>query len=172
MTNDPYAQLAPVPEIAVRADFSNGDTLPLTHVSAGLGGAERSPALSWDAVDGAAAYVVSCYDPDAPTMSGYWHWVVKNIPADVTSLAEDAGNASGDLLPAGATAANNEARTHEYLGAYPPPGHGPHRYFFTVSALDAPLDVPEDLTAASVHFMMRESVIARGHVWAVWENKA
>ncbi|KAB1657282.1 YbhB/YbcL family Raf kinase inhibitor-like protein [Pseudoclavibacter chungangensis] len=170
MANDPYAQLAPVPEIAVRAPFPDGGALPLVNAAPSHGGEGRSPALEWDPVEGAAAYLVSAYDPDAPTMSGFWHWIVKNVPADVTALPENAGSGVEGALPDGASAGRNEALGTEYLGAAPPAGHGPHRYFFTVQALSAPLDVPDDLTGARVHFMARESIIARGHVMGVFEH--
>lgn len=170
MTNDPYAKLDEVPTIAVRAPFADGDTLPDAQVAPSHGGEGRSPALEWDAVEGAVTYLVSCYDPDAPTMSGFWHWVVYNIPANVTALSENAGQGDDVSLPDGAVAGCNEALGSEYLGAAPPAGHGPHRYFFTVSALDAALELPEGLTGARVHFMARPNVIARGHVMATYEN--
>lgn len=170
MSNDPYAALDEVPTIEVRAPFAEGDTLPDAQVAESHGGRGRSPALDWDEVEGAAAYLVTCFDPDAPTMSGFWHWVVYNIPAAVTSLEENAGAGDGAALPEGAVAGRNEALGTEYLGAAPPEGHGPHRYFFTVSALDSTLDLPEGLTGARVHFMAREHVIARGHVMATFEH--
>lgn len=170
MPKNPYAQLKSVPSIDVRASFADGDRLPDSHVAPSHGGEGRSPALEWDAVDGAAAYLVTCYDPDAPTMSGFWHWIVYNIPADVTSLPEGAGSGEQSDLPEGAVAGLNEAHGRQYLGAAPPAGHGPHRYFFTVSALNAPLDLPADLSGARIQFMAREHVIARGHVVAVYEN--
>lgn len=170
MPNDPYAQLAEAPRINVRAPFADGDALPTASVAPSHGGEGRSPALEWDAVDGAVSYLVSCYDPDAPTMSGFWHWVLYNVPGDVTSLPENAGSADGALLPPGAVQGCNETLETDYRGAAPPAGHGPHRYFFTVSALDATLDLPAGLTGARVHFMAKDRVIARGHVTATFEN--
>lgn len=171
-TNNPYEQLPEVAALQVSAEFTDGDTLPMAHVGASHDGAERSPALRWQAVPGAKSYTVTCYDPDAPTMSGFWHWMVYNLPADCLDLPENAG--SGDLadLPEGTSLGFNEALGREYIGAAPPAGHGPHRYFFTVQALDSRLDLPDDLTAARVHFMLREHVIARGHVMAVFEQPA
>ena len=173
MPNDPYDRLAPAPEIAVRIPgLEPGGTLPLAQVAAAQGGAERSPQISWEPVAGARSYVVSLYDPDAPTVSGFWHWLVYDIPATTTELAEGAGNPGG-TLPEGAVAGLNEALGREYIGAAPPEGDGPHRYFFTVSALDTPsLGIPADadVTAARVHFMLRTHVIARGQVVGVWRN--
>ncbi len=163
-TNDPYAQLDPVPQISITAPFADGDKLPLEQVSEAQGGNELSPEISWEPVDGAKSYMVTCYDPDAPTMSGFWHWVVTDIPASVTRV-ETGKN------PDGATVRFNEALERGYIGAAPPAGHGPHRYFFTVQALDVEtLDAPDDLTGARTHFMAREHVIARGYVHATWEN--
>ncbi|CAG7845361.1 hypothetical protein USB125703_01623 [Pseudoclavibacter triregionum] len=162
--NDPYAQLDPVPLIRMTAAFQDGGELPLAQVSKAQGGQELSPALEWERVPNAKSYLLTCYDPDAPTMSGFWHWVVADIPASVTSTTE------GEV-PEGATVRLNEALERGFIGAAPPAGHGPHRYFFTVQALDVErLDVPDDLTAARVHFMAREHVIARGHLHATWAN--
>lgn len=162
--NDPYAQLDEVPMIRVTAEFLDGGELPLAQVSKDQGGSERSPKLAWEHVPNAKSYMVTVYDPDAPTMSGFWHWVVTDIPASVQELAE------GEL-PDGATARLNEAGGTDFIGAAPPAGHGPHRYFVTVQALDVErLEVPADLTPARVHFMAREHIIARGHVYATWAN--
>ncbi|MDJ1369834.1 YbhB/YbcL family Raf kinase inhibitor-like protein [Gulosibacter molinativorax] len=170
-TNNPYEQVFEAPTLAVRAaTFAEGDVLPLTHVGTSHGGEALSPELSWDAVPGAESYTVTLFDPDAPTMSGFWHWIVYNLPADCTSLAQGVG--TGDLadLPQGAALGYNEALGRQYIGAAPPAGHGPHRYFFTVQALNTRLDLPEDLTGARIHFMLRENVIARGHLMATFEN--
>lgn len=169
-TNNPYEQLPDAAPLVVRADFADGDTLPLANVADSHGGDGRSPRIEWDAVPGAASYAVSVFDPDAPTMSGFWHWNVHNLPAECTGLAEGVG--TGDLadLPDGSALGRNEALTREYLGAAPPAGHGPHRYFVTVTALDTRLDLPDDLTGARLHFMLREHVIARGHLMATFEH--
>lgn len=162
--NDPFEQLLPVPELRVTAEFANGAVLPRSLVHADQGGNPASPAVEWDAVPGAKSYMITMFDPDAPTMSGFWHWVVTDIPAEVTAVA------AGEL-PGGAVTRMNEARDRAFTPACPPAGHGPHRYFLTVQALDVPaLDLPDDLTPARVHFMVREHVIARGHVFGVWEN--
>ncbi|MGO1542955.1 MAG: YbhB/YbcL family Raf kinase inhibitor-like protein [Gulosibacter sp.] len=171
--NNPYEQVPEAPAMTLRAaSFNDGETLPLAHVGASHGGEALSPELSWDAVEGAESYTVTVYDPDAPTMSGFWHWVVYNLPAECTSLAQGAG--TGDLadLPEGAALGYNEALGREFIGAAPPAGHGPHRYFFTVQALNTRLDLPDNLTAARVHFMLREHVIARGHLMATFEQQA
>lgn len=170
MVNDPYAQLGEAPAMRVTLPFPDGDRLPLAQVAAAQGGEELSPRITWEAVEGAGSYLVSCFDPDAPTMSGFWHWIVYDIPASTTVLEAGAGSPGGSL-PRGAKAGLNDAFVRSYIGAVPPYGHGEHRYFFTVTALDtASIDAPSELSGAFLHFMAREHVIARGHVHGVWRN--
>lgn len=118
--------------------------------------------------DATKSYVVTVYDPDAPTGSGYWHWAVDNIPAAVSALPSDAGNSDAGLLLDGAITLANESRAERFEGAGPPPGDGEHRYFFTVSALDVEnLELPAGCTPAVLGFVMRESVIARAQLTAL-----
>ncbi|WP_314258510.1 YbhB/YbcL family Raf kinase inhibitor-like protein [Cardiobacterium hominis] len=99
---------------------------------------------------GTKSFALSCYDPDAPTGSGFWHWYIINLPADTRSLDE---NAAASGLPADARHARNDYGDYNYGGACPPPGHGTHRYIFTIHALDCEhLDLPEDTTTARVGF--------------------
>jgi len=172
MTNDPNWRLPDVPTFTlVSPDFGAGDTLPQWARSgiAGAGGEDRSPILHWEgAPSGTRSFVLTAYDPDAPTGSGWWHWAVYNIAASVTSLPQDAGNPDAGLLPAGAVTLPNELRLARYLGAAPPAGHGEHRYFFTVSALDVErLDVPDGATPALLGFIARDHVIARAQLVGV-----
>jgi Raf kinase inhibitor-like YbhB/YbcL family protein len=121
------------------------------------GGEDRSPQLSWSGFPAETkSFVVQMYDPDAPTMSGFWHWVLADIPVSVTSLETDAAT------PAGAQAHRNDAGQPGYIGAAPPAGHGPHRYFIVVSALDTEsLGLPVDASPAYVGFNVGGHVLAR-----------
>ena len=133
-------------------------TLPTAHVlnSFGCTGGNISPALSWRNVpSGTQSFALTAYDPDAPTGSGWWHWVVYNIPATVHSVAEGAGSASGQQLPISTTQGKTDFGTVGYSGACPPTGDKPHRYIFTVHALKtSKIDLPPDASAAMVGFMI------------------
>ncbi|CAM4053573.1 YbhB/YbcL family Raf kinase inhibitor-like protein [Kibdelosporangium persicum] len=172
--NNPFARL---PEAAsftvVSTTISDGATLPVEQFSAGVpGGYDRSPHLSWSgAPEGTKSYAVTVYDPDAPTGSGFWHWAVADIPATVTELPEGAGDDTGSGLPEGARQLPNDARLARYIGAAPPAGHGPHRYFFVVHALDvASLDVPADATPALLGFTMASHILGRAVLTATAET--
>lgn len=138
--------------------FDPMTTLPQPHVLSGFGcnGGNRSPALSWQhSPEGTRSFAITLYDPDAPTGSGWWHWVVYNIPASTHSLPEDAGNVSGKGLPAGATQGRTDFGSIGYGGACPPAGSPAHRYVMTVHALKVEkLPVSADASAAMIGFMI------------------
>jgi Raf kinase inhibitor-like YbhB/YbcL family protein len=140
------------------ADLKAGGTLDKKFVFKGMGceGDNLSPALAWaNAPEGTKSFVVTDYDPDAPTGSGWWHWVVYNIPASATSLAEGAGTADGKGLPAGSAQGRTDFGAPGFGGACPTAGDKPHRYIFTVYALKTDkLEIPADGTAALVGFMV------------------
>lgn len=174
MTNDPNWKLPDVPAFDLTSpDFAHGDVLPTSARGGDVGGEDRSPALTWSgAPEGTQSYVLTVYDPDAPTGSGFWHWSVSDIPASVTSLEAGAGTDDA-LLPEGATRRRNEYGTDTFLGAAPPAGHGPHRYVFTLSALDVPvLEVPDGATPAVVGFMLREHLLGRAQLIGTQETPA
>lgn len=129
----------------------------------GCSGENKSPALKWSgAPNGTKSFAVTMYDPDAPTGSGWWHWVVINIPADVTELAANAGALNSATLPKGAVQGRTDFGTAAWGGACPPPGDKPHRYIFTVYALKAErLDVPADATAAMTGYMIHANAIGK-----------
>ena len=121
----------------------------------GCTGQNVSPALKWSgAPKGTRSYALTVYDPDAPTGSGWWHWVVVNIPANVTELPEGAGTGAG-RLPAGALQVRTDFGKPGWGGPCPPQGDKPHRYVFTLHALKTEkLDLPADATAALAGFMI------------------
>ncbi|GAB3127051.1 YbhB/YbcL family Raf kinase inhibitor-like protein [Tsukamurella serpentis] len=171
---DPYAGLPALPALTVTSTtFTDGQELPTAQRSGvmGAGGEDRSPELSWSgAPEGTLSYAVTCYDPDAPTAAGFWHWAVANIPATVTSLPEGAGD--GANLPDGAITLNNDASMPKYVGAAPPAGHGPHRYIFVVHALGvAHLDLPATATPSYLGFLLFGHAIARGSITGIYEQR-
>lgn len=147
-------------------EIADGVPLPIAQVfdDWGMTGENRSPQLSWTgAPEGTLSYAVTCFDPDAPTASGWWHWVVVDIPAEVTSLAAGAGG-SDATLPGGFHV-KTDYGTAAYGGAAPPQGDHPHRYFFAVHALAvASLGVDADTRPAVVGFNLAMHTLARGFV--------
>ena len=135
-----------------------GATLADTQVFNGFGctGKNVSPELKWSgAPAGTKSFAVTVYDPDAPTGSGWWHWVVINLPADSTGLPEGAGGADGKGLPAGALQGRTDYGAPGYGGACPPEGAPPHRYVLTVHALKVErLGVPPDASPAMMGYMI------------------
>jgi Raf kinase inhibitor-like YbhB/YbcL family protein len=122
-----------------------------------------SPSLAWaGAPKGTKSFAISMYDPDAPTGSGFWHWWVVNIPADVTSLPKGAGGGTG--LPAGAMQGRNDFSTTSYGGPCPPPGK-PHHYHITVYALDVDkIDVDQNASPAVIGFNAHAHTLAKAEL--------
>lgn len=153
-------------------DVHEGKAMAAAQVFSGMGctGNNTSPALSWSgAPAGTKSFALTVYDPDAPTGSGWWHWVVYNIPATVTSLAAGAGDPKKNLLPAGTTQGNTDFGTPGYGGPCPPPKDKPHHYHFTLFALDADrLDVPAGATAAYVGFNLHAHMLAKTELTALY----
>lgn len=169
--------LARLPEAAsftvTSTTVADGAAWPPAQWSSGVpGGKDVSPQLSWrDAPEGTKSYAVTVYDPDAPTGSGFWHWAVADIPATVTELPEGAGDDTGSGLPAGAYQLPNDARIARFIGAAPPAGDGPHRYFVVVYALDVEtLGVPADATPALLGFTMSGHTLGRAVLIATAET--
>jgi Raf kinase inhibitor-like YbhB/YbcL family protein len=176
MPHDPYADLPSVPSFTVSStDVADGETLAVPFRSGifGAGGEDRSPQLSWSGFpEETRSFAVTCYDPDAPTASGFWHWAVVDIPASVTELPTGAGDENGSGLPDGAFQLRNDGGLARYVGSAPPPGHGPHRYFFVVHAVDVEsLGIPTDATPAFLGFNLFGHTLARGAIVPVYENK-
>ncbi|MER8185901.1 YbhB/YbcL family Raf kinase inhibitor-like protein [Kitasatospora sp. NPDC094015] len=174
--NDPFARLPEAASFTVTSStVADGAAWPpAQHSSALPGGRDVSPQLSWrGAPAGTRGYAVTVYDPDAPTGSGFWHWAVAGIDASVTDLPEGAGDEHGSGLPEGAYQLPNDARAARYLGAAPPAGHGPHRYFVVVHALDTDaLGVPADATPAVLGFTMAGHTLGRAILTVTAETPA
>ncbi|HET8602109.1 MAG TPA: YbhB/YbcL family Raf kinase inhibitor-like protein [Segeticoccus sp.] len=139
----------------------------------GAGGHDASPQVSWSGFpEGTRSFAVTVHDPDAPTLSGFWHWAVANIPAATTELPSGAGDAEGSQLPEGAVQVRNDAGSIGYVGAAPPPGHGPHRYVIMVHALDVDhLDLDEGATPTFLSFSLFGHTLARGQLIPTYEQK-
>ena len=155
--------------------YRDGQTIPQSAVFNAMGctGENVSPDLSWSgAPAGTKSYAVTIWDPDAPTGVGFVHWVLFNIPGDVTSLAAGAG-AHGHA-GIGAQHGTNDFGQHQYDGPCPPPGHGVHHYHLTVYALDVESLAGLDKTTsyAKFKFMSREHVLATGEIVGLYEVPA
>jgi len=138
----------------------------------GCSGGNVSPELAWaGAPAGAKSFVVTVYDPDAPTGSGWWHWVVYDIPATAKGLAQGAGSGKADL-PEGAKQGKTDFGAPGFGGACPPPGDKPHRYVFTVYALKVDkLDVPADASPALIGFMTKANSLGSATFTAKYARK-
>jgi hypothetical protein len=172
---NPYDFLPPVPSFTVTStDVKDGEVLPMPHVSGvmGAGGEDRSPQLSWSGFpEETRGFAVTVFDPDAPTASGFWHWAVANIPASVTELPAGAGSRDGAALPEGAVQLRNDGGFPGYVGAAPPAGHGLHRYFVVVHAVDVDdLGVPADATPAVLGFTLFGHTVARATLVVTYEE--
>lgn len=172
LPREPYAGLPELPEFTLTStDVQDGGTAPEWMRSALFGvagGQDRSPQLSWSGFpEGTKSFVLTCFDPDAPTPSGFWHWTLSNIPAEVTSI--DAGADA----PAGALTHRNDAGVAGFLGAAPPAGHGPHRYIFCVTAVDVEkLDIDESATPAVVNFNLLGQGLGRAFLTVTYAEPA
>ncbi|MDP2548330.1 YbhB/YbcL family Raf kinase inhibitor-like protein [Oceanobacter sp. 4_MG-2023] len=159
--------------LAARSDGSHFDfrsptiepesRFDIQHLYSGFGctGDNISPPLEWfHPPEETQSFAITLYDPDAPTGSGWWHWQVFNLPANSRSLEAGAGSMHSPLMPASAQQGRNDYGSHAYGGACPPAGDQPHRYQFTLFALDQPsLDIPADASAALIGFMLNAHAI-------------
>jgi Raf kinase inhibitor-like YbhB/YbcL family protein len=145
-------------------------TLVHVHVFNGMGGTGQnvSPVLQWtNPPTGTKSFAVTAYDPDAPTGSGWWHWVMYNIPASTTELVAGAGN--GRNAPRGSVQGQTDFGTKGYGGPCPPVGDRPHHYHFTVFALKVDkLDLPGNASGAMVGFNLNANKLATAGVTALY----
>lgn len=137
----------------------------------GWHGENISPELHWENVPaGTQSFAVTMYDKDAPTGSGFWHWIIFNIPADITELPSDAGNLARNLAPAGSIQSNNDASMPGYLGPCPPSGPI-HEYLITVYALKTKLSLDKNASPALVGFYLNGNVIGKASLVMYGQNK-
>jgi len=167
VTPDPYELLPKAGSFTLTStDVANGEPLTDDHAFAG---GNTSPQLSWSGFpEETKAFVVTCFDPDAPIVSGFWHWVLVNLPATVTSLETGAGTT--ERLENGAFHVRNDFGTKNFGGAAPPAGDQVHRYYFVVHAIDVEaLDVDADATPAVVSFNLAFHTLARAIITPTYQ---
>ena len=172
--SSPYDALPQLPTFTLTSKaITDGQPLGNDQVSGimGAGGSDISPDLTWSGFpEETRSFAVTMYDPDAPTGSGFWHWAVANLPATVTELP--AGIGDGSSLPGDALTLNNDASIPRFIGAAPPAGHGPHRYYVAVHAVGVEkLDLPEGATPAYLGFNLFGNAIARAVIHGTYEQK-
>ncbi|NEE02669.1 YbhB/YbcL family Raf kinase inhibitor-like protein [Phytoactinopolyspora halotolerans] len=175
---NPYELLPAVPSFQVSSDdVHDGAQLDNKFLfnDWGMPGDNLSPHLRWDgAPERTQSYVVTCFDPDAPTPSGFWHWIVVDIPAHIREMPRGAGAADGLGLPDGAFSVRNDTGSVGYAGAAPPQGDIAHRYFFVVHAVDVPSlqaeGVSPEATPAVVSFNLAFHTLARGMIVPVYSH--
>lgn len=164
--SNPYDAIGDVPSFTLTSDdISDGAVLATPQVSGimGAGGQDVSPQLSWSGFPAETkSFAVTVFDPDAPTGSGFWHWAVVDLPASTTSLPSGAGDDAGSGLPDGSFQLAGDSGARRYIGAAPPPGHGTHRYFTAVHAVDVDsLGIPAEATPAFLGFNLFSHTLAR-----------
>lgn len=168
---DPHDLMPPRPSFSLESDdVQDGEPLDSRHAHASVGGEDASPHLRWSGFpEETKGFALTCYDPDAPTGSGFWHWVLFNIPAGVTELPT--GASGSDALPEGAVEARNDYGSTGYGGAAPPGGDGLHRYVYTVFALDTDhLDLPAEASPAYLGFNITFHTLARAAIRPTCES--
>ncbi len=173
-SRNPYADLPEVPDFTLTSeDIQHGERLDDAQASGvmGAGGQDRSPQLAWSGFpEGTKSFAVTVYDPDAPTASGFWHWAVANIPASTVELPAGAGSEGSGDLPQGSVQLKNDGGFQGYVGAAPPPGHGPHRYYVVVHAVDVEqLDVDADASCAKLGFNLFSHTLGRAQLVGTYE---
>ena len=161
--------------IVTSKSFKDGDYLDSDHILSetygfGCAGGNQSPQLSWSgAPEGAKSFALSCFDPDAPTGSGFWHWVAVNIPSSVSELAQGAGSGGG--MPDGSLQTRTDFGAPGYGGPCAPEGDHPHRYIFTLHAVGLEtLPVEADTSAAVIGFLLHFNTIEKAALMGLYKR--
>lgn len=160
----PQAPRSSTPLSVTSTSIRDGEAIAKQHVFTGCAGKNVSPQLAWrGAPSGTQSFAITCFDPDAPTGSGYWHWLVYDVPGSTTSLDAGAGESES---PAGGHTGYSDFGLNKYGGPCPPKGDDAHRYIFTVYALDVPklAGASNKTTGATMNFLMRGHVLAAGTI--------
>lgn len=164
---DPYSLLPEVPSFTVTSnDLVDGQPLAADQVAAE---GNQSPHLKWSgAPEGTKSYVVTCFDPDAPTPSGFWHWALVDIPADVTEVP---AGISAEDLPGNAFHLRNDGGESGFMGAAPPAGDHPHRYYFVVHAVgEETLGLSPDVSNAVLSFNLVFKTLGRAIIHGTYQH--
>ena len=172
LTSLPLATLAADPFTLESAEIKPNSSIAEAQVFKGFGcaGGNVSPSLSWkNPPPGTKSFAITAYDPDAPTGSGWWHWVMFNIPATVTAIPAGAGNAETGKAPRGAVQSKTDFGKAGYGGPCPPKGDKPHRYIFSIYALKvARIDADANASGALVGFMLNANKIGEANFTATY----
>lgn len=163
--------------ILTSSSFNDGDYLGADHILSesygfGCAGGNKSPQLSWSgAPSETKSFALTCFDPDAPTGSGFWHWVVVNIPVTTSGLDLDAGNAASGRMPAGALQTRTDFGAPGYGGPCPPEGDHPHRYLFSLHAVGVEsLEVQAGTSGAVIGFMLHFNTLAKAALMGLYKR--
>jgi len=150
--------------------FADGARLPLSMAfDPSTGGSNRSPQLAWTpGPSGTKSYAITCFDPDAPTTVGWWHWLLFDIDPQIVELAEGAG--APGAQPPGSVHGYTDFGFSGFGGMAPPPGDPPHHYLFNVYALDKKIGLTETATGAYVMFSIRGAVLAQGRITGTYSQ--
>lgn len=182
LTRSILFSIALLPGASAAADFQlssptvkDKGTIGNEHVFDGFGcsGDNVSPELRWtNAPKDTKSFAVTMYDPDAPTGSGWWHWVIFNIPPDTTRLPADAGKLDNANTPSGSMQSMTDFGQPGYGGPCPPAGHKPHRYIFTVFALKVDqLPVKPEASGAMVGYYLNQNALAKASLTGLYSRK-
>lgn len=158
--------------------FSSSDITPKSTIANdfvfrgfGCEGKNLSPQISWQGIPvKTKSLALTVFDVDAPTGSGWWHWVIFNIPASYTELKQGFSSNSFNLID-GINQVRNDYSEYGYGGPCPPKGDKKHRYIFTLYALDVEkIDVKQDASPALVNFMIKQHIVRKSSFEAFYQR--